>query len=105
MNSLSWLIYAAGLEEKLALVLGLAAIVYLFAFAIIFLTEVQWGVTQAWFKGIFICWIIGLLIVFIVPDKQTVALIAVSELGQQALDSPALKNYIESNLPKPQKNN
>jgi hypothetical protein len=91
MNSLSWLIYAAGVVDRLGLVLFLAAL----SAGIFALMSLAYGISEDEASAIkagqkslatclFAAWILALL-----PSRATVLTIAASELGGRAATSEA----------------
>lgn len=108
MNSLSWFIYAIGVLDTmrgaaslvllLAIFLGIAGIVFA-PFIADAVADPQWG---PFFKGkinllvIVIC-CAGLVNVF-APSRQTMLLIAGSEIGQRVVESKSVTEIVDPSV-------
>lgn len=111
MNGLSWVIYLAGIANGLSTVLGMLAflsivsmlIATIWFFVISFNPNVKdvldstpyfksfraWAVT---------CGILFNLLFYFIPDRQTIILIAGSEIGQKVAQSDQVKGIVDPGM-------
>lgn len=99
MNSLSWLIYGGdvvGQFRVLAATLLVASLIFL-AFAALSLAVTE-GETFPWFKRHFLKMtmapIIFSIMWIVIPSKQTLYMIAASELGQMVYQTPTAQEFL-----------
>ncbi len=105
MNSLSWIIYLAGVSQSISVLLGFAAVLTLFGlvfFGIVY--EFSNDFMLAARKWIFIaagCAIVAALI----PSKESIYAIAASEYGEEVLKTPeaskarkALNSWLDAQI-------
>jgi hypothetical protein len=107
MNDLSWLIYLAdiagsvgGLLIFLTVIAGTAAVVSLivaFAAAVDDYLEIAAAARRIFRQALPACIACGLIAGFI-PDRQTVMMIAASEIGQRAVNSPNVAAVVDPSL-------
>ena len=93
MNTLSWLIYFAGLTEGLMVVTGIAGVL-LFGFrGFIFLDDDSSFNYESNFSNRLKWWLVSLAIMFIIiavftPSEDTVYMIIASEFGEEIINMP-----------------
>lgn len=91
MNNLSWLIYAADVLPALGRWFGITAVILasVSGFSLIAVTiEDVWEDHKAWFFKVWIS--LSFLIIFsaLCPSKETIYLIAASEIGENVIETP-----------------
>lgn len=110
MNTLSWLLYAAGVVGGIGFTCSLIAIICLVSQVLwIPLTELDdapQGATGL-LKKAFVVGVVCLFVAIAVPTKETLYAIAAAELGEEAYKSAlgqkamkALESFIDKQIPK-----
>lgn len=90
MNNLSWLIYFADVLPGFGLTLAVLSLISLIIFGTVLLVLAmagEWSKASPYWKWIFVP-IVGLLLAVPIPAKETIYMIAASEVGEEALATP-----------------
>jgi hypothetical protein len=107
MNSLSWLLYLANLVSNLSIVsavaLGLALLTFLVSLVMWMAatTEMVDSTAQAssrFMRVSLIVATISSIVLILTPSRQTILLIAASEVGARVASSDAMQNMVDPSL-------
>jgi len=90
MNNLSWLIYFADVLPAFASTVSVLSVLSLGLFCIVAFVSAaacEWESVAPYMKWIFVP-VTALFLITPIPSKETIYLIAASEVGEAALDTP-----------------
>ncbi len=116
MNSLSWIIYAAGVVHSVDLVVGSLIVLIIPALTLMKLlgafqdtdwkfvkgelTKVEMGEDKLPFsvRQLIAAWFVLSFIGIVIPSRQTVVLIASSEYGEKILNNPKITEVVDPSI-------
>lgn len=103
MNSLSWVLYFADIVGGLAGTIGFfsfLAIVFIGFLALFFGYQCDMGYREqgTWTKPLGYLWIpiLAFILISFVPSKQTIYMIAASEVGETVVNNPQTQEMVEN---------